>query len=514
MLTILGLISYSILLNSAVRVLAFPATKSLGSALEPDPANFVNVTFDNKVFINKGLVAFGLIPANFRESTGDTFGGVGSAIALKRGSWKKLDNGSFSGSFVVQPDRGFNVVNTIDYQARQHIVSFTLSPYYDTTPLSFNDSQKTLSLTYLSTLLYTERQGKRTTGLDALAVRAAERVAFVEDPQEPIANTTFDRISFDSEGLVLNKDGSFWTSDEYGPYVHLLSASGSLIRSIQPPKAILPFHTVPGVANPVLNFTADTDPTTGRSGNQGFEGLTANAENTRLYVLLQSATIQDGGSSKSTSRFTRFLVYDTSIELFPPLLLAEYVVPLPQKSNGNTNAQSEVHFLTDTQFLILARDANGNGGGVGSEKSSFKDVDLFDISQATNIAHSKFDDPANPIAINGTLVPGITPALYQSFVDMIDPTQLARFGLHNGKPIDPTLINSKWESLALAPAEDPKFPEDYFLFSVSDNDFITTDGISGGVPYNAGADEDSQFLVWRVTLPNVAKNSVKKSIGL
>lgn len=44
-------------------------------------------------------------------------------------------------------------------------------------------------------------------------------------------------------------------------------------------------------------------------------------------------------------------------------------------------------------------------------------------------------------------------------------TQLARFGLHNGDPGDQTLINAKWESLALAPLEDPKFPNDYFLFT-------------------------------------------------
>jgi len=35
-----------------------------------------------------------------------------------------------------------------------------------------------------------------------------------------------------------------------------------------------------------------------------------------------------------------------------------------------------------------------------------------------------------------------------------------------GSPDDPTLLSAKWESLALAPAGDPKFPDDYFLFTV------------------------------------------------
>lgn len=57
----------------------------------------------------QGMVGFGLIPSNFTDSIGDTFGGVGSAIAIKRGTWKKLSNGSYTGTLYVQPDRGYNV---------------------------------------------------------------------------------------------------------------------------------------------------------------------------------------------------------------------------------------------------------------------------------------------------------------------------------------------------------------------------------------------------------------------
>lgn len=59
----------------------------------------------------------------------------------------------------------------------------------------------------------------------------------------------------------------------------------------------------------------------------------------------------------------------------------------------------------------------------------------------------------------------ITPAEYIPFVDFINSTQLARFGLHNGDPTDPTLIDAKWESLALAPCEDAENSDDYFLFT-------------------------------------------------
>lgn len=67
------------------------------------------VALDDHTFINKGLVAFGLIPSNALESTGDTLGGLGSAMAIKYGSWKQSDDGSFSGTLVMHPDRGYNV---------------------------------------------------------------------------------------------------------------------------------------------------------------------------------------------------------------------------------------------------------------------------------------------------------------------------------------------------------------------------------------------------------------------
>jgi hypothetical protein len=48
----------------------------------------------------------------------------------------------------------------------------------------------------------------------------------------------------------------------------------------------------------------------------------------------------------------------------------------------------------------------------------------------------------------------------------------------------------------------------------ADNDFLTTEGVAIGQPYNAGTNVDNQALVWRVTLPTVDKDKIKKSIGI
>lgn len=44
-----------------------------------------------------------------RSLAGDTLGGIGSAIAMKRGTFKQNKDGTFTGTLVVQPDRGFNM---------------------------------------------------------------------------------------------------------------------------------------------------------------------------------------------------------------------------------------------------------------------------------------------------------------------------------------------------------------------------------------------------------------------
>ncbi|KAL1715163.1 esterase-like activity of phytase-domain-containing protein [Schizophyllum commune] len=448
-------------------------------------------------YTSKGLVGFGQLPANAKEVTGDTLGGLGSAIALKPGSWQKLDNGSYTGTLYVHPDRGYNVEKTVDYQARHHALDFVLTPYTKSKKLSFEDAQKTFQVTYTGSVLKTERDGKKTTGLDAAAVRDASGI----DPQLPIPSTSIDRLSLDVEGMVANADGSYvWVSDEYGPYIYLFSADGALLHAIAPPAAVLPTR------NGSVNFTSVEDPDAGRAANQGmFENLTLDPATQTLYAMLQSATVQDGGDDDETSRHTRLLAYDvsgvsTADGTGNASYVGEWVVQLPVSGNkGKTRKASEIHFVSNGTFLVLCRD--GKGAGDDDSKAKYKNIGLFSLSGATDISNSAFDDPANALAKGGELVDSVSAAEVIDFIDLIDDDELERFGLHNGGDADDTLIASKWESLAVASVQDDQYPDDYFVFTAADNDFITTDGVSVGEPYDAGADVANQFLVFRATLP-------------
>lgn len=249
----------------------------------------------------------------------------------------------------------------------------------------------------------------------------------------------------------------------------------------------------------------------GRVNNHGFEGLTASPDGKNLYALLQAATHQDGGESKSTERYTRMVQY--SLNFGRPSLVGEYVVPLPTYASGkkpNVAPQSEIHYISPTQFAILARDSNA-GHGAASSTSLYRHADIFDISGATNIKGAKYDCANCTVAPGGVLDPSINPATYCSFLDYNNNAQLRRFGLHNGGAQDADLLNEKWESLAFVPVNESGSDGEYFLFSMSDNDFITQNGY-----YNSGRDEykdssgfnlDSQMLVFRVSLPAGASPS-------
>ena len=482
-----------------------------------------SVTFKGQTFVNQGLVGVARVPSDTVDRFGDTLGGIGSAMAMDLDSWHKNRDGSYSGTLYMSPDKGWNTQGTVDFPGRVHRFDITLHPFSGASTNAQNQLRMryvTSALLHESTDLFHRRGHARgdftpTTGLDATEVRPS----FLHFPDLPVAPNG--HIAVDDEGVVLPGDGTMWVSDEYGPYVYHYTSSGLLIGVIRPPAAFIPMrpdsqgHVVENFSanNPPIGVTYDPspgNPVSGRQNNQGFEGLAMSPDRHTLYVLLQSATIQDldPANTKTTRRNTRLLAYD--VHGPEPKLVGEYVVQLPLYQDQTTTktklliaAQSELFALNDHQFLVLARDSNG-GYTDPSPGSVYRSVDLIDIKGATNIAGTAYDQPSKPIAPLGVLDSSITPVAYQKFLDINDNTQLNRFGLHNGAPSDANDLYEKWESLAVVPVGDPKAPDDYFLFVGSDNDFITQHGHMAGQPYAdaSGFNVDTLVLVYRVTLPS------------
>ena len=63
-------------------------------------------TCNSRKYTYRELAGYGTVPGNARDEFGDTLN-FGSAVALDRGQWKKLGNGSYTGVLWSLPDRGW-----------------------------------------------------------------------------------------------------------------------------------------------------------------------------------------------------------------------------------------------------------------------------------------------------------------------------------------------------------------------------------------------------------------------
>lgn len=430
------------------------------------------------------------------------------------------------------PDRGYNTGTVFsDYAARLQFLDFTFTPYTSTAPVPGANGTEAQRLAAQSQIQATYRTGVAfnylngttptvTTGLDPGANTSSaylgKTLPFV--PTAAVGGNTFsvNKITFDSEALVLRADGSGFIGDEYGANIYHFNAAKQIDGVITPPAAVQP-HAPAGT----LNFNSGSAPVNGRRNNQGMEGVSLSPDGTRLFALLQSATVQDtvpGATGNSGRLNTRLLIYDVSGgNNTPSTPVGEYVLRLPtytQNGGGGavnaTAAQSEIVVLNDHQFLVLSRDGNGLGTG-SANPAVFKSVLLVDLNGATNIA-GQFDTEAASILSAGALNPSITPLSSAEALNLLNTAELSRFGfnLNNAAP-DRLTLSEKIEGMSLVSALDPNAPNDYFLFVANDNDFITANGQmpqadGGKFTYDAVtgqarlAENDTVFLAYRVTV--------------
>ncbi|CDS82296.1 uncharacterized protein SPSC_03115 [Sporisorium scitamineum] len=476
-------------------------------------------------FSSEGLVAIGQYPASLRDKNNETIGGIGSAGGLVPGQYSR--NGDvYSGQIYFQPDRGYNVENTIDYVARHHTFDFQFKEYTGSSNLAFSQATKLFNITYRDSVFYHEANGKNTTGLDPTIVRTGGLsgsgtndgpLAAANTPENPAS------LSFDTEGFSANPDGTFWVSDEYAPGIYKVASDGTIIAYITPPEAVLP------CINGKYNFTSKSTPDSGRSPNAGFEGMAVSWDGNRLFAVLQSALVQDGGDG---TPYLRIFEWDiSSLQSVTSYqnganpgdgipLIAEYVYKVPTSKKGKARNVNDLIYLGHKTVGILVRDGNGFGSDDSGVK--YKHIGILDLSTATNIAGTKYDDATGAIAPGGQLASGIDLASYSSLVDYT--TDLGKFGMHgSGNPVDPTLLAAKIESLILLPtlpksSDDSSFNKDeYFIVSASDNDFQTKTGYMRAIgDYLAAYPQDvpTQLFVFKVKLPGVNRSDLLYRLGL
>ena len=196
----------------------------------------------------------------------------------------------------------------------------------------------------------------------------------------PVAS---DPDGYDSEGLVALPDGTFWVSDEYGPYITHFDAKGFEIGRLTPDQNSPnnQYHKIVGYLPAVY---AD------RLKNKGMEGLTITPDGSMLVGAMQSALqVPDLGSTKASKvAVTRIITINLHTFQTKQYL---YLLDNP----GTTgDANSEITALSDTKFLVDERDGN-------FEPFANKTLYEVDINGATDVSNLLIDGKT-PEAFVGT----------------------------------------------------------------------------------------------------------------
>ncbi|MET0937444.1 MAG: esterase-like activity of phytase family protein [Luteibacter sp.] len=471
-----------------------------------------SVEMDGTTYVDHGLVATGSLPAGTIDFLGDTLGSF-SSLAIEPGTWKR-EGDSYTGVLWTLPDRGRNDPEHgvfFDYAGRVHRFRFSMRVPKGSLAAGAVPTPGTVALVVDGGRALKDFRGKPFTGAEpGKGVRTEKGIVL----PSPARGTGAGKISLDAESLQFTRDGGFYVGDEYAANVYRFDAKGRLTGIIVPPKAVRPLD-----ADGKPDFTSLVPPATGRRNNQGVEGMALSPDGTRLFVVLQSALIQDTASREkgdaSGRALTRVLVYDVGREAVPKAPVAHYVVKLPAYddtgaggASNKTAAQSEIRVLDDHRFLMLARDGNGLGAE-GGKPIVFKNVLLVDTADATNLAGTPYETATTSVLdASGALRDAIRPAHWKPFVNLLDPADLARFGLglEAGKA-GVAQLSEKWEAMDLVPALDPGHPDDWFLLVGNDNDFIARHCVMEGQPCDSPIDNDNRILVYRLSLPGMRSST-------
>lgn len=446
--------------------------------------------------VNLGLVGVGRLPADSFDQLGagvDTLGGIFSGMWLDP-STIVHSNGTIHATVLGLPDRGFGD-GLQDYHPRLQRLAISIAPYAGTGPVA----QDQIQIINTGTLLFTVN-GVNFTGANP------DDTNVLTHPQSLADGIGGGKWSLDSEGIAVTPTGSIYISDEYGPNIYRFDSAGALQNVLPLPDAYIPKFgpTYPRLENYISASTVATNDS-GRYINRGMEGLGITPDGKRLVGCLQSPLVQDG-ENRNPSRNIRIIVYDIdpSSANFEKAI-AEYVHVLPlsaSEANNRHTPVSEILALSETRFLILQRDSRGLGGDAGA--LLYKRIVEVDASNASNILGTGYDlEKGAPGALTlprSGLPSNIVAVASRDLVDMLNATQLAKFGLNRAATNqDANTLSEKWEALAVLPLNDPAAPNDYLLLVGNDNDFRAPVVYHNGQPVGTNdIFSDNMLLAFRI----------------
>ena len=214
--------------------------------------------------------------------------------------------------------------------------------------------------------------------------------------------------------------GTWFVSDEYGPWIDLFSpvaAKGDSHTSHAQLQRRLLLPARYNVQHPGATYDAEMPPanTTGRMPNRGLESLAISPDGTKLFAMTQSPLLQDGllEGTKRVGINMRLLVIDlTKLAkdgTVQPGATREYVYQLSHRGNG----VNELLMWDDNTLLVLERCSNK---GEKAKKRMLYAIDLKQLESGAS-------DVSQVETLPTTELPaGVTPLAKQPWLDMLEPS--------------------------------------------------------------------------------------------
>lgn len=272
----------------------------------------------------------------------------------------------------------------------------------------------------------------------------------------------YDPYGLDVEGLAYNpQDGTFWISDEYGPYLVQVKRDGTLLQRIAP-KGI----------DPALNTAAlplkDNLPAVylNRRQNRGAEAVGITPDGKWMFMAMQSP-LRNPDKSVDNSRTLRILKIDLAT-LKP---VAEYAYITEDAGQFKDLKQSDIvisDLVAVNEHTLLIDERDKNAGDAAQLKKIF----AIDLSKATNVL-GKYDDASQA---------GKT-------LEQLSLTELRQMGVQT--PVKRTVLDAVEFKYPNEKIEGISLVDGHKLVIVNDNDFGVNDP---GSPEN-GTD------LWTFELP-------------
>lgn len=185
----------------------------------------------------------------------------------------------------------------------------------------------------LQTIVLTDANGKPLTGLSNQ--QPQERLFEAADASMPLP---YDPNGIDPEAVRVFPDGKFLLSEEYGPSVLVVSATGQVLMRYRPIDAM---HSAQAILPPVLSL---------RRTNRGFEALALSPDGKTAFAMLQSPLVHEEHPEFKQARVSRVLRFDLSNPL-NARITGHFLMPLSRASDYDaTLKQSDVK-LNDAEWL-------------------------------------------------------------------------------------------------------------------------------------------------------------------